>query len=84
MKKQECPICGAMELVVRYGAFRFTPPSNIPGGVMVVNGAEWEECRACGEQILDDKIDKALEKIKVERLSNARKEKEKQSISTDA
>jgi hypothetical protein len=76
VKKTECPICGENEVVVRRGTYRFNPPSNVPGGEMQVSGASWEECLSCKEHFLDQKMEKALQKIRDERLNEARREKQ--------
>ena len=57
----ECPICGAVALSEFQGEFRFEPPDNIPGGVMVVPNASWQECQSCGERILPHELDRALD-----------------------
>jgi len=44
-----------------HGEFRFEPPDNIPGGVMVVPNASWQECQSCGERILPHELDRALD-----------------------
>lgn len=57
----ECPICGAVALSELHGEFRFEPPDNIPGGVMVFPNASWQECQSCGEQILPPELDRAID-----------------------
>jgi putative zinc finger/helix-turn-helix YgiT family protein len=64
----KCPICGAESLESRRGEFRFVPPANIPGGEIIVPGAEWEECVSCGEQILGLELEAALEDQRYKRL----------------
>jgi putative zinc finger/helix-turn-helix YgiT family protein len=56
----ECPVCGKVGLEKRQGEFRFTPPPEIPGGEIVIPDATWEECSACGEQMLPPAIGEAL------------------------
>jgi putative zinc finger/helix-turn-helix YgiT family protein len=56
----ECPVCGKVALEKRQGEFRFTPPPEIPGGEMVIPDATWEECSACGEQMLPPALGDAL------------------------
>jgi putative zinc finger/helix-turn-helix YgiT family protein len=56
----ECPVCGQVALEKRQGEFRFTPPPEIPGGEIVIRDTTWEECSACGEQMLPPAIGEAL------------------------
>ncbi|MBE3070173.1 MAG: type II toxin-antitoxin system MqsA family antitoxin, partial [Planctomycetes bacterium] len=56
----ECPVCGKVTLETRRGEFHFTPPPEIPGGEMVIADATWEECSACGEQVLPPALGDAL------------------------
>lgn len=64
----KCPMCGELALSSRNGEFRFVPPKNIPGGEMVVPGAEWLECGSCGKRILPPALDQALDRLRYERL----------------
>ena len=64
-KATKCPICGEMALEDRRGEFRFDPPPNIPGGVIIIPDARWQECVACGEQILGLKLEASLEEAAV-------------------
>jgi len=54
-------MCGDPALEQRRGEFRFTPPPNIPGGVIVVGDAVWRECGNCHEKILPRELDKAID-----------------------
>ena len=58
---RECPICGEQGFCERRGEFRFDPPPNIPAGTIVIADAVWEECEACGEQIIGHELDQALD-----------------------
>lgn len=53
------------------GEFRFDPPPNIQGGVMIIEDAEWEECDACGERIILPRLSKCLETHKMIRILGA-------------
>ena len=66
--KRKCPICGEVALEEKTGEFHFDPPSNIPGGEMIVPNSTWEECEVCKEVILLPKLIDELEKIKDSRL----------------
>lgn len=63
-----CPLCGSNTLEQKGGQFRFDPPDNIPGGTIVIEGATWEACAACGEQILPDELSKAIDAERYRRL----------------
>ncbi|MDP6636992.1 MAG: type II toxin-antitoxin system MqsA family antitoxin [Phycisphaerae bacterium] len=65
---KECPICGERTLELRTGEFRFDPPANIPGGTMLIQDTAWEECTACGEQLLPPELDNALEAEQYKRI----------------
>jgi putative zinc finger/helix-turn-helix YgiT family protein len=56
----ECPVCGKTALEKRHGEFHFTTPPEVPGGEIVIPNATWEECSACGEQMLPPAIGEAL------------------------
>lgn len=58
----KCPICGKENLERRQGEYRFDPPENVPGGIMVFAEATWEECSACGEQILSPELNDRIER----------------------
>jgi len=58
----KCPICGKETLERRRGEFRFDPPENVPGGTMILSDATWEECSACGEQILSPELNARVER----------------------
>lgn len=64
----KCPLCGNRTLEPRSGEFRFDPPANIPGGAMIVPEANWLECASCGKRILDPELDKAIDRLRYERL----------------
>ena len=56
----KCPVCGKAALEKRQGEFHFTPPPEVPGGEIVIADAAWEECGACGEQMLPPALGEAL------------------------
>jgi HTH-type transcriptional regulator/antitoxin MqsA len=58
----KCPICGKETLERRRGEFRFDPPESVPGGTMILSDATWEECSACGEQILSPELNARVER----------------------
>lgn len=62
-----CPYCGQATLETRRGEFRFTPPAEVPGGVMVLADVTWEECATCGNQILGYELNKRLERMAANR-----------------
>jgi putative zinc finger/helix-turn-helix YgiT family protein len=66
--KKECPICGVSALVKKTGEFRFEPPSNIPGGTIVISDANWEECENCKEVVLSPELMECLDKERYIRL----------------
>jgi putative zinc finger/helix-turn-helix YgiT family protein len=66
--KKECPICGAKALVEKIGEFRFEPPANIPGGVIILPNSNWEECDACGEVLLSPELLRKLDEQRYARL----------------
>ena len=51
----------------RSGSYRFEPPANIPGGLIVVPNATWLECENCGEQLLPAALDNALQEQSIKR-----------------
>jgi len=65
---KECPSCGKHAMEPRTGEFRFDPPPNIPGGTMVIQGAAWEECLQCGEQLLPPELNNALDAEQYKRI----------------
>ena len=66
--KKECPICGAAALIAKSGEFRFEPPANIPGGIIVIPNSKWEECQTCGEAILPPELLENLDRQRYIRL----------------
>lgn len=64
----KCPICGNETLEPRHGEFRFEPPANIPGGLMVVPDTDWLECSSCEERILSNELNDAIELMTYDRL----------------
>lgn len=85
----KCPICGNETLGSRHGEFRFEPPANIPGGVMIVPDADWLECSSCGDRILSNKLDRELDLLRYDRLGLLRPEairavREKTGLSQEA
>jgi hypothetical protein len=61
MAAKKCSLCGAPTLVDQQGEFRFEPPSNIPGGSIVIKGASWRHCETCGENIILHELDWAID-----------------------
>ena len=66
--KNECPICGASALVEKSGEFRFEPPANIPGGMIIIANSTWKECEVCQEVILPPELIERLEQQRYVRL----------------
>ena len=53
-----CPGCGRGELETLTGLFAW--PEDAPGGWVVVSGATWLECAACGEQVLSKQLEEQI------------------------
>jgi putative zinc finger/helix-turn-helix YgiT family protein len=66
MSKQ-CPNCGGKELELKRGTYRFEPPAIIPGGAMVLQDGEWEECENCGHQLLSPELNRKLQALSIQR-----------------
>ena len=64
----KCPMCGKKKLYRKRGKFVFKPPKCIPGGPLVVPDTAWEECKACGEQIILPALNAALQHLAKKRL----------------
>lgn len=64
MKK--CQNCGST-MEERHGTYRFEPPSNVPGGTMVVADAAWLECENCGQQMIPAALNRKLEELSMTR-----------------
>lgn len=63
---KQCFNCGAA-MEERHGAYRYEPPSNIPGGTMVIADATWIECPNCGEQMIPAALNRRLEELSIRR-----------------
>lgn len=63
---KNCPNCGS-RMEERQGTYRFEPPPNIPGGVMIIPDATWMECENCGERMLPPELDRKLEELSIVR-----------------
>ena len=70
MSPDICPLCGETALLTKHGEFRFVPPPNIPGGVMIVRDATWNECDACRERIIPYELNEALDREQTRRQAN--------------
>lgn len=57
----KCLACGEEAMDDQRGVFRFDPPANVPGGTMIIEGAEWRECTRCGERVIPHALHKRLE-----------------------
>jgi hypothetical protein len=64
---RECPLCGAMDLYEMRGMYVFPKLPSTPGGDIVVEDAEWEECFTCKEHILGPEICAAIDKTVAQR-----------------
>ena len=53
-------MCGDNTLEEKRGEYRFDPPPNIPGGIIVIPNAAWQACDRCREEILSHELDKAI------------------------
>jgi len=67
MSINRCPICQAV-LILRRGRYEFLPPTNIPGGIMLVENATWEKCPECGEEIFPPELVSKLDAIRLSRI----------------
>ena len=63
-----CPICGLKMLVAMHGDYQFEPPSNIPGGLIVVENTSWLHCDSCGEDVLSIELETAINRERDRRL----------------
>lgn len=63
-----CPFCTQRTLDDKTGTFVMSVPSNIPGGDFEVTDATWQACTYCGEEIIPDDLNKAVERIRYQRL----------------
>ena len=61
MPTTQCPVCGNNTLEENHGEYRFDPPPNIPGGVIVIRDATWQACNHCHEEILSHELDEAID-----------------------
>jgi hypothetical protein len=53
-------MCGERALEQKTGEFIFKPPAMIPGGPIIVENSNWEECFACKKNILGDVLSRAI------------------------
>ncbi|MFM9966194.1 MAG: YgiT-type zinc finger protein [Planctomycetaceae bacterium] len=67
----QCPLCGHETLAECHGDYRFDPPPNVAGGVVIVPNASWWACGHCHEAILPRFITKAIELERRRRLETA-------------
>lgn len=86
MKAEACLLCGNNTLETKQGEYRFTPPPNVPGGPIVIDGACWQSCSSCGEEILTDELTRKIEAKRNQRLglltpAEIRKIREKAGVS---
>lgn len=65
---ETCFICGNETLEVKSGEFRFEPPENIPGGTILIEDAQWEECISCHERVLPPELLSQLDEVRYQRL----------------
>ena len=63
-----CWDCCSESVEKKQGDFIFDPPANIPGGVITIPNAIWEECGICGECVLPPELLKRLDEVRLERL----------------
>jgi putative zinc finger/helix-turn-helix YgiT family protein len=62
---KRCHNCGSEQMQERHGNYRFDPPPNIPGGVMIISDATWVECGNCGEQLIPAALSRKLEELSI-------------------
>ena len=58
---ESCPLCGVAALEGRSGVYRFPLAPLGKEGEIVVSGASWEHCGACGEDLLPADVGNAIE-----------------------
>ena len=61
MIAKNCPLCGQTTLVEMQGEYRFELPPNIPGGAIMIRDASWRHCESCGEDILSNELEAAID-----------------------
>jgi len=71
---RECPICGADNLEQRQGKYVFQWPAGFPLASSEFEGANWDECTACGEILHSPELSERIEaeQYKVEGLLHPR------------
>lgn len=65
--KRTCSACGNKSLVSKKGTFRFEVPENgmnknVREFHIEIENARWDECGICGETLLSEELDAALER----------------------
>ena len=68
MTTKRCPLCGNLTLEECQGEYHFEPPSNVPGGTMVIPNAVWFCCVHCGEHLIPHALTLAIEAEQRSRL----------------
>jgi putative zinc finger/helix-turn-helix YgiT family protein len=68
MAAKDCPVCGETALVEMTGEYRFEPPPNIHGGEIVIRDTAWQHCESCGEDILSNELEAAIDRERYRRL----------------
>ncbi len=60
MTPKKCPLCGRVALVEEQGLFEMKVPPNIPGDAISVSDTNWLHCESCGEDILSQDLEQAI------------------------
>jgi len=68
MAAKKCPMCGHETLVGMSGEYQFETPASIPGGAISVLDATWDHCESCGEDILSNALETAINRERYRRL----------------
>ncbi len=68
MAARMCPLCGQKTLVSMSGEYRLETPPNIPGGAICIQDASWDHCKSCGEDILSNALEAAIDRQRYRRL----------------
>lgn len=64
----KCALCGHDARETIHGTFTMEVPPNTPGGPIAVENATWQHCGNCGEDVIDDELNDAIERVHFLRL----------------
>lgn len=66
--KMTCAFCGHEARETVHGTFTMEVPPNVPGGAIAIENATWEHCDNCDEDVIGDELNKAIERVRYQRL----------------